>query len=372
MKRYVVIIVLIFYILQPIFSEIKDTKKYEDLKHCERQIFYIKNGDEDIQCFFEFNNKRYIRIIGSDVNGNINKNIQLSLAVDPDIVKDLSISNGFLYFILDGLEGSEEFCINLKTNIRISPNFKVSKEYEKVKNIYYGVDSVKTVIIDSQNLINFYDDKNSVIHDFWNQSCEYMELVEGKNTILKIKYENHEKKLLALKSSVMLILYDTDTSECVFCGVALPENTRRSFTESINFPTVKSASSELKEKTKVYASNNIANLDLDSPWCEGVPGNGIGEKIELSVNAEKMYFISGYISANKQYLFEANSRPKKITVIFKEKKESKSYNLEDTPNPQIIDFGQNYSGSITIRIDEVYEGNKYQDTCIHCILCQYF
>lgn len=372
MKKIVYIILLIFCILQPAFSEIRDTKKYEELKYCERQVFDIQNGEEDIQCFFEFNIYRYLRIVGSDSKGRIIRNIQLSLSVDPDIVKELSISNGFLSFILDGIEGAEEFCIDLKLNKRRTPALMPSNEYEQVKKIYFGVGSFKTVIIDSQHLINFYDSEYSESHDFWNQSCEYMELVEGKNTILKIKYENHEKKLLALKSSVMLILYDTDTSECVFCGVALPENTRRSFTESINFPTVKSASSELKEKTKVYASNNIANLDLDSPWCEGVPGNGIGEKIELSVNAEKMYFISGYISANKQYLFEANSRPKKITVIFKEKKESKSYNLEDTPNPQIIDFGQNYSGSITIRIDEVYEGNKYQDTCIHCILCQYF
>lgn len=372
MKKIVYIILLIFCILQPAFSEIRDTKKYEELKYCERQVFDIQNGEEDIQCFFEFNIYRYLRIVGSDSKGRIIRNIQLSLSVDPDIVKELSISNGFLSFILDGIEGAEEFCIDLKLNKRRTPALMPSNEYEQVKKIYFGVGSFKTVIIDSQHLINFYDSEYSESHDFWNQSCDYIELSEGKYSVLKIKYGNNEKKLLSLKSSSMLVLYDFDTSQCVFLGAVIPSNTKRTLAECIYFPTVKCASSELKEKTKTYSVSNLASFDLDSPWCEGVEGNGIGEEIELSVNAKKLYFFSGYVSSKKQYLFEANSRPKKITVLFKDKNESKSYFLEDTPNPQVIDFEQAYKGTISIRIDEVYEGNKYQDTCIHCILCQYY
>ena len=72
------------------------------------------------------------------------------------------------------------------------------------------------------------------------------------------------------------------------------------------------------------------------PWCEGVSGYGIDEKIDLSVNAKKLLIISGYVSAKRPYLFKSNSRPKKLAVYFKNSNITKEYSLEDSPNPQIV------------------------------------
>lgn len=131
-----------------------------------------------------------------------------------------------------------------------------------------------------------------------------------------------------------------------------------------------SATSELTEGNTIYSVSNLSNLQLNKPWVEGVKGNGEGEKIIINCRASFIYFFNGYVSYTKPYLYEQNSRPKKIklTLLDSKEKEELIFDLKDTPNPQKLSLNTFYSGKIELEILEVYSGSKYQDTCINSLL----
>ncbi|MBP3365457.1 MAG: hypothetical protein J6K96_00530 [Treponema sp.] len=241
--------------------------------------------------------------------------------------------------------------------------------YAENKKGYNGIIeySFKSVLFNDDSTVSFFDDENSECSGIWNQTFSYEISTEGKFYLLILRNKNVKKIFLALKSDYCLILYDTNNSEPVFLGMAISATQ----VESVYFPHHIKATSELEENNIIYEAENAANARQDFPWCEGVHGNGVGQKLEFSVNASCMVIVTGYISCTKKHLYEDNSRPKKITVNFINANKTMSYDLSDTPNPQLIDFKTNYSGTIEIIIDEVYEGVKYKDTCISCIICKY-
>ena len=146
------------------------------------------------------------------------------------------------------------------------------------------------------------------------------------------------------------------------------------------FPYAKhaDASSYLIEGATQYRPDNLSNVtsstSLGLPWVEGVPGQGIGEFLLLKTNETKKLFISnGFVSYDKPYLYNDNSRPKKIRLSV-EGKFSFDAELEDTPNFQKIELPQTISRTsesedvLKLEILDVYPGTKYDDTCINFII----
>ncbi|MEM5948961.1 hypothetical protein WKV44_10480 [Spirochaetia bacterium 38H-sp] len=131
-----------------------------------------------------------------------------------------------------------------------------------------------------------------------------------------------------------------------------------------------SASSELKEGNVIYAIDNINTIDLETPWVEGAKGSGTGEWITLKgyTELDSLIIFSGYVSYEKPYLYTQNARPKKIRVTCKEVGFEKDFDIADTPNPQVLEFGRLIKvEDITITILDVYPGTKYENMCIHAI-----
>ena len=234
---------------------------------------------------------------------------------------------------------------------------------------YTGFDnaSFKSIVFKPANKVSFYNDADDSSDLLWNNDFTYSLSDCEKINILTIFNEKYNKRFYVLKSGYCLILYDIETSECIFTGVAISFNK----TEGLFFPTFISATSELKEGSKVYSVQNLSNFKSDCPWSEASNDYGIGEKIRLSINARKLVIVSGYISAKKPYLYEYNSRPKKIAIEFKKSKIKKEYELKDCPSPQIIDLDGLYTEDIEIIIKDVYHGEKYKDTCISTLFSVY-
>ena len=184
--------------------------------------------------------------------------------------------------------------------------------------------------------------------------------------IVKKKNSCKSEKYLLLHSDNLLILYKQ--------GKQLPEVFGVypfSLSEGLVFPNAKSiiVSSELREDYVIYRAENLRSLSVDTPWVEGVKGHGIGETLKFSANASGMYIMSGYVSFDKPYLWKQNSRPKKIRISFSDSDGIVEYELKDTPNPQYVDFNNFHQNEIiTVEIMSVYEGLKYEDTCIHAVI----
>jgi len=106
------------------------------------------------------------------------------------------------------------------------------------------------------------------------------------------------------------------------------------------------------------------SFELTKPWIEGKDGHGIGEWIEITpvVNVSGILFFNGYIDPNRPDLFYANSRIKEVLVTSKQY--SWTYQIQDTPNPQILPLPDKFDDILRFTIKDVYEGNRYSDTCL--------
>ncbi len=130
-------------------------------------------------------------------------------------------------------------------------------------------------------------------------------------------------------------------------------------------------SSYLTEKERKYDNNNKYSWQLKTPWVEGIDGSGVGEWIEKSHlrKINKLVLLNGFVDLKHPDYFYKNERIKDVEISIGEN--SFYYTLEDTPQLQIIELPDYYSGTFRITIKSVYEGTKYTDTCLSLFLFLY-
>lgn len=224
---------------------------------------------------------------------------------------------------------------------------------------------------DSFQFVEFIDSNQIEMHSeeenvsaVWNNICRYSISEEGMLTFLTVSVKGLEEKFLMLVSDEILGLIDS-YNRLIFFGTKIIKQGGFNI-ECLSTLENAEASSELREGKTLYSSQNLKKFN--TPWVEGVDGQGIGEQISFSAMTSCLYFFSGYVSAQKPYLYMQNSRPKRIKVTLVEQKEDFYFDLEDTPNPQKLDIGKFYRGEIIIEILDVYPGSKYEDTCVNAIM----
>ncbi|MEL7118526.1 MAG: hypothetical protein AAFO07_03775 [Bacteroidota bacterium] len=145
-------------------------------------------------------------------------------------------------------------------------------------------------------------------------------------------------------------------------------------------------SSELTSQKGIsYSSDNLRSLPEyygtgpANAWVEGIKGDGIGEKISISIQSlisesceggitGEFIFINGY--AKIESIWKANNRIKRLKVS-RNGKHIAFIELQDSPNLQHFDLGtlvqQNYLAvgeELVFEIMEVYEGSRYDDTAL--------
>jgi hypothetical protein len=260
----------------------------------------------------------------------------------------MTIKNSFVAFFLiisiNFIAGIELEANDLEYSIYINDNLmKVEYGYDNLNKEEYAV---RWETINKINYINFY----------------YDGLFLGKD----IKHGN--KRYLVLYSDYLIFYNNQNQAEFYISN--------RNYVGDLSSFTMTeiSASSELKEKDIIYNATNLFSKRELKPWSEGVPGDGIGQRIRieftqsLTVGLNGLIISNGYIDYNKPYLYEYNNRIKKIRISYIGYNEYKDVELEDTPNYQYIHIGLDYKPSIVwIEILEVYKGSKWDDTCINSI-----
>jgi len=187
-------------------------------------------------------------------------------------------------------------------------------------------------------------------------------------TFLDIHFDNgKDEKWLILANGTLCDIYKSDGKH--IHGVTGSVNRG----EIIWFcPEIVSSSSYLVENNISYLPDNLeAYNKTDKPWIEGVKGYGINEKLFFekgSIQNGSMHISIGYVSYDKPYLYNQNSRPKTIKLSV-ENKFSIIADLKDTPHYQEIKFLSDIAMDdiLILEILDVYPGTKYEDTCINTI-----
>lgn len=155
---------------------------------------------------------------------------------------------------------------------------------------------------------------------------------------------------------------------------------------SEGFYTSVSGTSSLKSKIGLnYEADNLIQNTVRSTWTEGVDGYGIGESIMLIQNyadqpepgvfIDEICIVNG--NAKNEEIWKKNGRVK-ILKLYYEGTFLCNLHLEDTRYPQYFDLSkfqiytpvERYS-SLIFRIEDVYESDLYEDTCITGIEVKY-
>lgn len=232
----------------------------------------------------------------------------------------------------------------------------------------------------SADEVKFQGDLNSSMNVVENRKFYYTSDFEKTNKIFYLGYKNIDgvpffineigEKWLILKSNEICFIYTSEDIRPFFWGVN-PEKINS--TELIVFPFLWQATSYFREKDKTYLPGNIGKTQLEMPWVEGVEGSGCGEKISLEkpILMKNIYLSNGYVSYTRPYLYKDNNRVKalKITDLL-DLDFIINIELDDTPNPQKINLGEEKVRQLQFEIQDVYKGEKWDDTCINFILVE--
>jgi len=208
------------------------------------------------------------------------------------------------------------------------------------------------------------------------QSGTYSLYNDNGIDFLNVRWNNggNEKYLYLIsglgdKSGAYLFLYKND-GDAYFQGFIRGSNVDYFSSGGFNI----TASSYLIENGRKYSTQKLGTK-IGECWAEGVPGNGIGEKLMLGFTyygvSSIMQISSGFVSYSKPNLYRENSRIRKIKITNQSGK-SVVVELSDTPHYQAVNLEKYFSdhdweSKYILEIMEVYPGTKFTDTCVNAI-----
>jgi hypothetical protein len=275
----------------------------------------------------------------------------------------------------EGNNVAEESAENIASNTNGAVVGTGSRNLSYVFANDYGDKSIK--YISWENVVKFIDYETIAWSTFDRMTGDgdyyigtYTLEIQDNITFVNVHFDNGiDEKWLILANGTLCDIYKS--------GDRIPAASIHGVTGSVNrdeiiyFYGPVGASSYLTENGISYSPVNLANHWLDSPWVEGVEGYGINEKLffeEIFSQKGSMYISIGYVSYDKPYLYNQNSRPK-IIKLSVENKFSFEVELKDTPHYQEIKFPSDIDrdAKLILEILDVYAGTKYEDTCINSI-----
>lgn len=141
--------------------------------------------------------------------------------------------------------------------------------------------------------------------------------------------------------------------------------------------TATASSALAADKWGNYTAPSAIDGSLSTPWCEAVSGTGKGEWVLLtfpgSVEITELGFSVGYDreaddAGHRAGLFTENNRVKQATLTFSDGRQAMA-TFAGTPGIQKISLADAPGGpivttSVTVTIDEVFPGTRWNDTCI--------
>jgi hypothetical protein len=248
--------------------------------------------------------------------------------------------------------------------------FNIFGQEMSIQNSRYIVYFDKTIIFKDNNVIEMW--KHDVM-DSPEIAGKYTLENINRITFININWDNRKnERFLILISENICYLYNGDNYPYFrgFSKGAAPGEAVYPYNKySKKWENEITATSFLTEGRIRYTTEDL-NENIGMCWAEGVSGQGINETLFLKMIFTKSIHIStGFVSYFKPHLFKENSRPKTIELSVVNKY-SIIINLEDTPNFQTINLPEQLGKNdvLELKILDVYQGTKYENTCINTIL----
>lgn len=180
-------------------------------------------------------------------------------------------------------------------------------------------------------------------------------------------------KISALLLALLLITgCKTTTNTTQDLDVDLDDNENQVEITTAEFTTTRAntntiAVTELQDDTGynfAYSANNVLDLDYSTAWCSATNDNrplitlDFGEATSL----EKIGIVPGF--ARDEKIFNKNNRLRTVTLLGQGSEELQQITFSDSYGMQFFDVEIPSVKQLGLRVDEVFEGSKYNDTCI--------
>lgn len=242
----------------------------------------------------------------------------------------------------------------------------------KYESVYPGLNiiTISQSLFSFKNLVGLYEN-NKPLPDI-----DILNPIYKEDFKVPFVYSNLERRVMVLKNNKVCICLSPSIMDGIdepfFYGINITEKTEYDLCGAYYL----SASSVLVENGKKYSPNKLGVIKLESPWSEGVEGDGIGEYLMFGIGFGRnrigrplgIYLINGYISFSHPERYILNNRIKKMKIESLSTGKSKTYNVFDSPNPQFFSTEELGGYEFKLTIEEVYSGEKFQDTCISGII----
>lgn len=116
-------------------------------------------------------------------------------------------------------------------------------------------------------------------------------------------------------------------------------------------------------------TGGVTLYDDSIPWVEGVKGYGIGESITIVSKTPfaSLRILNGFVDLERLDLYKKNSRVKTFKVVDLDNNIEYKFNLEDIVEIQRFYLSKETT-SVKLIIEDVYKGDKWDDTCVTGIL----
>lgn len=122
-----------------------------------------------------------------------------------------------------------------------------------------------------------------------------------------------------------------------------------------------------------YGPEHLIGGPVSGSWCEGVPGPGVGQWVEVAPERPApllgLSVVPGVASRERPELFKANGRPSRVEITLNDEHRFMA-SLGDSPESQFVPI-VGYARPVRklrVTMAEVLPGAKYDDTCISRIV----
>lgn len=117
--------------------------------------------------------------------------------------------------------------------------------------------------------------------------------------------------------------------------------------------------------SNIYRAESACDGDEVTSWQEGERGDGIGSTLTMHLDREYSirYLILKLGNWRSDNLYQANNRPQTLSIMMGD--ESVQVTFPDEKKAFCVKLSRDVKASdVTFRVDSVYSGTKYDDTCI--------